>query len=179
MRTFLNAKAMAKSLKATLADSGLQLTHSQALEAVAHQFGLADWNALAAKIEAGQADPVTFEQTSPVFRMFDEALSKAFYVDFLGFQLDWEHRFGDDFPLYCQVSRGDLTLHLSGHHGDATPGSLAYVQMNGVDAFQRELAGRPYKYMKPGVERMPWGKVMEVVDPSQNRIRFCEPDPEE
>jgi hypothetical protein len=49
--------------------------------------------------------------------------------------------------------------------------------MAGVEAFQRELAAKQYRHLRPGVERMPWGRVMEVIDPSQNRIRFCEPDP--
>jgi hypothetical protein len=50
----LNAKDMAKSLRSALAGRNLDLTHSQALEIVAEQFGLADWNLLAARIaEAG------------------------------------------------------------------------------------------------------------------------------
>lgn len=43
--------------------------------------------------------------TIPVFRIFDEAKAKEFYVDFLDFKIDWEHRFGENFPLYMQVSR--------------------------------------------------------------------------
>jgi ribosomal-protein-alanine N-acetyltransferase len=46
--------------------------------------------------------------------------------------LDWEHRFEPDAPVYMQVSRGPLILHLSEHHGDATPGSTAYVRMRGA-----------------------------------------------
>jgi catechol 2,3-dioxygenase-like lactoylglutathione lyase family enzyme len=107
--------------------------------------------------------------------MFDEASSKYFYLEFLGFKLDWEHRLDDNAPLYCQVSRGNFVLHLSGHHGDASPGSVAYVTMTAIESFQQELVAKQYKHMNPSVEDMPWGKVMVVTDPSQNRIRFCEP----
>ena len=56
-------------------------------------------------------------------KYFDEDAAKAFYIDFLEFQIDWEHRFGDDFPLYLHVSKSDCVLHLTGHHGDCRPGA--------------------------------------------------------
>ncbi|PYG60905.1 glyoxalase superfamily protein [Rhizobium sp. UGM030330-04] len=117
---------------------------------------------------------IGFERTFPIVRIFDEAKAREFYVDFLGFEIDWEHRFGDNFPLYMQVSRAGMGLHLSGHHGDATPGSNIFVTMRGVHAYQQELAAQDYRFMKPGVEELPWGDVMEVTDPFGNRIRFCE-----
>jgi catechol 2,3-dioxygenase-like lactoylglutathione lyase family enzyme len=117
---------------------------------------------------------IRFTETDPILRIFDEAKAKEFYVGFLGFTLDWEHRFGDNFPLYAQVSRAGLVLHLSGHHGDGTPGSAIFVRMSGIDAYHAELKARDYKHMKPGIEDMPWGRVMTVIDPFGNTIRFCE-----
>lgn len=46
MRTFRDAKAMAKSLRASLADRKIELGHSECLEIVAAQFGQQDWNIL-------------------------------------------------------------------------------------------------------------------------------------
>jgi hypothetical protein len=40
------------------------------------------------------------QQTIPVMRIFEEAKAREFYLDFLGFTLQWEHRFGDGFRLY-------------------------------------------------------------------------------
>jgi catechol 2,3-dioxygenase-like lactoylglutathione lyase family enzyme len=34
-----------------------------------------------------------FGKTTPILRIFDEAKAKEFYVEFLGFRVDWEHRF--------------------------------------------------------------------------------------
>ena len=78
----------------------------------------------------------------PILRSFSEEKAKEFYLDFLGFKLDWEHRFEANFPLYAQVSRSGLTLHLSEHHGDATPGSTVFVRMEGIDALHQELTGK-------------------------------------
>ena len=120
---------------------------------------------------------IGFGQTVPILRIFSVDKAKEFYLEFLGFALDWEHRFADDLPLYMQVSRGALCLHLSEHHGDACPGSTVFVRMRGVEALHRELTAKNYRYLRPGVERAPWGaRVMEVTDPFGNRIRFNEDD---
>ncbi|RJG44603.1 glyoxalase superfamily protein [Mesorhizobium sp. DCY119] len=180
MRSFHDAKAMAKAMRETLAARGLTISHSEALEIVARQFGLDNWNILSAKIEAeeGESRPasngIAFEQAVPIVRIFDVAKAHEFYLDFLGFKVDWEHRFGENFPLYEQVSRAGLRLHLSEHSGDATPGGNMVVYMKGVEAFQKELSGKHYRYLKPGLEKEEWGLEMQVTDPFNNRIRFME-----
>jgi len=117
----------------------------------------------------------TMLQTIPILRIFDVAKAREFYVGFLGFTVDWEHRFDDKAPLYMQVSRGALVLHLSEHHGDACPGSTVFVRMRGIDDYHREIMAKGYGYMRPGVDVAPWNaKVMEVIDPFGNRIRFNE-----
>ena len=116
-----------------------------------------------------------FEQTIPILRSFDEAKAKAFYAGWLGFSVDWEHRFEPGMPLYMQVSRGTLTLHLSEHHGDATPGSSVFVWMAGLKDFHGEIMARPYPNMRPGIEEMPWDAWgMTLTDPFGNTLKFNE-----
>ena len=119
--------------------------------------------------------PATFHAI-PIFRIFDVAKAREFYVNFLGFRVDWEHRFDETAPLYMQVSRDGLLLHLSEHHGDACPGSTAVVQTTGLEAYHREITAKGYRFMRPGIEVAPWNaRVMEVIDPFGNRLRFNEP----
>lgn len=115
-----------------------------------------------------------FTSAIPIIRIFSEEKAKEFYLHFLGFSLEWEHRFEEGFPLYAQIRRSDLVLHLSEHHGDATPGSTVFVPTIDIDALHKELHDKDYKYAKPGVEDLPWGRQIEVADPFGNRIRFCE-----
>ncbi len=111
----------------------------------------------------------------PIFRIFDLNKAKEFYVDWLGFQIDWEHRFGDNFPIYLQISKGDIVFHLSEHHGDSTPGSKAYVIMERLKEFHKELKGKDYKYMKPGIGKTEWNTLcVDVADPFGNKISFNE-----
>ena len=116
----------------------------------------------------------TFARAIPVLRIFDEAKAREFYLDFLGFSLDWEHRYDDNAPLYAQVSRGDLLLHLSEHHGDGTPGSAVFCEMTGIRDFHQELLDKNYKYYRPGLESEPWGLNVTVQDGFGNRLTFCE-----
>lgn len=175
MRDFRDAKAMAKAMRETLATRNIEISHSEALEIVARQFGVETWNILSAKIEAKPPENgVAFEQAVPIVRIFDVAKAHEFYLGFLGFSVDWEHRYGDNFPLYTQVSRDGLRLHLSEHAGDATPGGNMVVYMKGIRAFQKDLIGKNYRYMKPGLEDEGSRLEVEVTDPFQNRIRFME-----
>lgn len=119
--------------------------------------------------------PVEFRRTVPILRVFDVAKAKEFYLDFLGFQVDWEHRFEPELPLYMQISRGDLVIHLSEHHGDGTPGTAVFVDMTGLREFHHEIAAKHYRSLRPGIARMPWNAdVMGVTDPFGNNIRFTE-----
>lgn len=117
---------------------------------------------------------VTFEQVVPVLRIFDIAKARDFYVGYLGFTVDWEHRFDDDSPLYMQVSRGSLVLHLSEHHGDGTPGSVVYVETDGVRAYHAELAAKPYPYLRPAVHTDEIGSCLTLLDPFGNTLRLNE-----
>ena len=110
----------------------------------------------------------------PILRIFSVDKAKEFYLDFLGFTLEWEHRFEASLPLYAQITRSGLTLHLSEHHGDASPGSTVFVPVEKIDALHGELLAKAYAFGRPGVETVDWGRVMEVADPFGNRLRFCE-----
>ena len=116
-----------------------------------------------------------FAQVIPMLRIFSVEKARDFYLHFLGFKLDWANDGDGRAPMYMQVSRGDLVLHLTEHYGDCTPGSNVYVNMVGIEEFHRELGSRRYKYMHPGLKKVPWNAtIMEVVDPFGNRIRFSE-----
>ena len=111
----------------------------------------------------------------PIFRIFDEAIAKVFYVDFLGCTIDWEHRYEPDMPLYMQVTLGGrIMLHLSGHHGDCTPGGALRIELLGIEAFHRTLSGKNYKYARPGLERNERERYVAVADPFGNRLTFFE-----
>jgi catechol 2,3-dioxygenase-like lactoylglutathione lyase family enzyme len=117
--------------------------------------------------------PIKVEATVPIFRIFSYEKAVEFYVGFLGFKIDWEARFTPDAPVYLQVSRDNIRLHLSEHHGDGTPGSMAYIYLTGVEELHKELNDKNYRHNRPGLEAQEWGMLeCRVVDPFNNRIVF-------
>jgi hypothetical protein len=98
MRTFRDAKTMAKTLRAELLErKQVELSHSECLEIVSRQFGHDNWNVMAAKTEQlagihgdGSYGPDSGPSTTiPVLRIFDADQARRFYVDFLGCTLDF------------------------------------------------------------------------------------------
>jgi catechol 2,3-dioxygenase-like lactoylglutathione lyase family enzyme len=184
MRTYLQSKAMAKSLRESLAALSIELTHSQCLEIVAQQFGFRDWNILAGKIslettpvEAGTG-PVSLEPPIPVLRITSLEVAREFYVDFLGFRFDW----GNDEPqaarAYAQVSRDGVQLHLAESGEGGRPGALLFRDMTGLSALHRELTVRQGKYAPTEIRFTPWdSREFEVIDPFGNQLRFWENNP--
>lgn len=115
----------------------------------------------------------------PIFRSFDEELTRAFYLEFLGFDLVFEHRFEPGTPLYMGVQQGAFELHLSEHFGDATPGAAVRVEVDDVHEMAERLNAKAYKFARPGVQRQDWGwDELIVKDPSGNRLVFCTPIPD-
>ena len=147
--------------------------------AAARQRLLASSSGLARRQSLSREDPhaVKFNRVIPVLRIFDIDKAKEFYVDYLGMTIDWEHRFEPGLPLYVQVSRGDLVLHLSEHHGDGTPGTVVYVDTTDVTSLHAELHTKDYSHLRPGLDTDEIGIHLSVLDPFGNTLRFNQRQP--
>ena len=122
---------------------------------------------------------MAFTNITPILRILDEQSARAFYVDYLGFKVDWEYR--GEGPLYMQVSLGEILLHLSEHSGDATVGAALKLHTDDVEKYVDDLAAKepPPEAAEqyPGVARQPWGSLdMLLVDPFGNRLIFTNAD---
>lgn len=113
----------------------------------------------------------------PVFRVFDYAKTIEFYVNWLGFDINWEYR-PEGSPFYMQVSIRGVAIDLSEHHGECSPGGrISFSGFENLEAYHRLLQGKGYKFMNPGLRRVEWQPdtlEMTVIDPFYNRIIFNE-----
>ena len=115
------------------------------------------------------------ERSIPILRILDERKAREFYLEYLGFTVDFEHRFHDEAPLFMGISRDDLPIFLSEHHGDGTPGTYVRIDMSGIDELYSELRAKKYKYMNPSIVEQEWGaRELCVYDPFGNRLIFSE-----
>lgn len=113
-----------------------------------------------------------FHAVTPILRSFDEAKAREFYVDFLGFTVDFEHRFEPGTPLYMGISRDACLIHLSEHHGDGTPGTTVRIRCDELDAYLAALTAAAYKHYRPAIQQQPWGRDMSVQDGAGNKLVF-------
>ena len=117
-----------------------------------------------------------FQPAVPILRSFDEKKAKEFYVDFLGFIVDFEHRFEPAMPLYMGISRGDCRIHLSEHFGDCAPGARVRIEVADVRGLCASLNAKGYGNARPGCQDQDWGSCEMTIDaPFGNRLTFWTP----
>lgn len=113
------------------------------------------------------------QRVIPTLRITDLAQATRFYVDGLGFQIDWEHRFEPHFPVFMQITRDEYTLYLSQHTGDCQVGGLVYLYVADVDAWYRELTTSAVHVPAPPADQ-PWGnRDFRISDPDGNQLVIC------
>ncbi len=113
------------------------------------------------------------EKVVPVLQIDDSDDAKAFYVDKLGFTLDFEWRHEPGFPVFMGVKRGDLYLHLS-EHGKGHPGTEIYVFVDDVEAWRKRCDDHGVAISQP-LEAKPWGSTeMAITDPFRNLLRISQ-----
>jgi catechol 2,3-dioxygenase-like lactoylglutathione lyase family enzyme len=111
---------------------------------------------------------------TPILRSFDERRARRFYVDFLGFEVEFEHRFEPGAPLYMGLRQGDCRLHLSEHYGDGTPGANVRIPVDDVRAYAKSLREKNFENSRPGEPQLQeWGAwEITIPDPAGNRLTF-------
>jgi catechol 2,3-dioxygenase-like lactoylglutathione lyase family enzyme len=70
----------------------------------------------------------------PALRITNYERSKKFYLDQLGFILEWEHRFEPKLPVFMSIALDGMRLYLSEHSGDCQVGGLVHFVVSDVDA---------------------------------------------
>lgn len=111
MRTYRDAKLMAKALRAELGRRGTALSHSECLDIVARQFGLDDWNVLAARLEDRPAEAAALIQpTGWVFtgskpQLYEAGIDRGLPYG-SGHPALIRCRYTEDDPAYAAMEKG-------------------------------------------------------------------------
>ena len=181
-------KQMARRLRIDLADSGVVVSHSQALEMVAHQHGAHDWNTLAASAEKTTgaaprrdqvvgADAVQVHEVVPFLHPVSMEKSLAFYRDLLGFRVALSWPSPDDIK-WCRLEHGHAALMLQqpgdlDRRPEGTPLgqglSLTFTCSNALAVYDA-VAGAGVVAEEPFVGNHMW--VVVLRDPDGCRIEF-------
>lgn len=92
---------------------------------------------------------VQFEPATPILRVTDFEASVRYYVEVLGFGLDWRD------GAFGSVRRGETSIMLcEGSQGK--PGTWMYIGVTNVDALHEELRSRGAR-IRHAPMNFPWG----------------------
>jgi catechol 2,3-dioxygenase-like lactoylglutathione lyase family enzyme len=109
--------------------------------------------------------PLPFGRVTPVLRVSDVKASRDYYVNVLGFKVDFEF---EDF--FASVSRGACSLFLCvGDQGH--PGSWVWVDAKDADAVYDEYKKSGAKIRHPPTNYS-WAREMQVEDLDGNVLRL-------
>jgi catechol 2,3-dioxygenase-like lactoylglutathione lyase family enzyme len=108
----------------------------------------------------------------PQLRMTDAKRSQAFYLDQLGFTVDWQHQFEPGLPLFLQITREGQTIFLTGHAGDCKVGGAVYFWVPDADACYAAFTAQGVKPVKPIADTDYGVREFLIADPDGNTLRF-------
>ena len=114
---------------------------------------------------AGVARALEVGGVTPILRVASLDASLAYYVDALGFAIQWRDR------GFACVRRGEAAIMLS--EGDqGHPGTWVYVGVSDADAFHEEVRVRGAIVRHPPTN-YPWGsREVHIADPDGNVLRL-------
>ena len=110
------------------------------------------------------------ENITPILRVDDLSVSKRYYVETLGFRLDW------DVPQMASVSRDGCAIMLcEGHQGRG--GAWVWVGVEDADALYAAYVAAN-AIIRDAPQNFAWAYEFQVQDPDGNTLRFgSEPRP--
>lgn len=115
--------------------------------------------------DSSTAGGTPFEGVTPILRVQDLQASVRFYVEVLGFQLDWQGP-----GTFASVSRGKCTVFLcEGDQGN--PGTWLYIGVSAIEPLFEEFRARGARVRQPPTNH-PWAYEMQIEDPDGHVLRF-------
>ena len=113
----------------------------------------------------------------PVVPMALEDETKEFYLEFLGYEIDWEHRFNSsqNSELYMLIHLGDSVLHLNGHADPDSAPIETRIPVEHLQEYAQFLCQKKSRFGMPQpVDPRYEGKNtdMNIRDPFGNLLTF-------
>jgi catechol 2,3-dioxygenase-like lactoylglutathione lyase family enzyme len=122
---------------------------------------------LAFQSNSGGSAMIGFECIVPILSVRSLQASIRYYVDVLGFKVDWG---GDDASIMASVSRDGRAIMLcQGEQGQ--PGTWVWIGVENIEPLFEQYSARGVKFrLEP--TNYPWAYEMQIEDPDGHVLRF-------
>jgi catechol 2,3-dioxygenase-like lactoylglutathione lyase family enzyme len=111
--------------------------------------------------------PVGVECIIPILRVSNLQTSIRFYVDVLGFKVDWG---GEEDSTFASVSRDRRAIMLAqGEQGHA--GTWLWIGVEDIEPLFADYAAKGVKFREQPTN-YPWAYEMKIEDPDGHVLRF-------
>lgn len=113
------------------------------------------------------APEIAVECIVPILRVASLSASLRFYVEVLGFRVDWGDQEGGGM---ASVSRsGHAVMLCEGDQGH--PGTWIWLGVEDIDPLFVEYRSKGARFLQPPLSR-PWAYEMQLLDPDGHVLRF-------
>ena len=112
----------------------------------------------------------TFDGATPIFCVKNVPVSVEYYVNVLGFKVDWQSGYPGSAPGFASVSRGRCHIFLC-EQDQGNPGAWTWIGVTDTDSLEAEFRPKGAKIRNPPTN-YPWAYEMQVEDPDGNVLRF-------
>lgn len=109
----------------------------------------------------------------PVFKIGNFVEAKNFYVEKLGFNLNWTDKHCDCFPAYSEIEMDGAVIHLTEEYGFAKEGMTIMIKKEKLKEYLGEL-NKDDLFKTVEIEEEVFGNSFMIEDPWSNRIHFWE-----
>jgi predicted lactoylglutathione lyase len=113
------------------------------------------------------ARTIRVECITPILRVNSVAASIRFYVDVLGFKVNWG---GEDDSTFASISCDGRSIMLAqGEQGQ--PGTWMWIGVEDIEPLFAEYKAKGVKFREPPTN-YPWAYEMKIEDPDGHVLRF-------
>jgi catechol 2,3-dioxygenase-like lactoylglutathione lyase family enzyme len=110
---------------------------------------------------------IRVECITPILRVNNLAASIRFYVDVLGFEVNWG---GENESTFASISRDGRTIMLAqGEQGH--PGTWLWIGVEDIEPLFANLVAKEVKIVEKPTN-YPWAYEMKIEDPDWHIVRF-------